>query len=359
MKIRSQIGYGLFLSSILMVVLMFAMYVLLAITQIWWPALVLTGLVLIMCFVYFNTFYELLPDGIMLACGFVAKAIPYKNIVSMTDEDSSKPSFCLSNKRVLIRYMEDDVLKFTYASPANREQFRELVNKEIARSAANAKADSKLSTTKTSDKSAPRNQERVIKSSELDSSRKNKSREDDLIIVNNIEATTFDKSGKQKSKENKQKAAEEKKLLAKLKKEKQKENKLAAKQNREVRLKQEKALMAQSKKIEENRLAEKKQRNADRKVESLESKLDRKQARFAAKETAKYEKIQSKKQAKAEAETKAKEAKVQTEKKDTVAKEKKEREAAAKQVEKLKKNDEKATARKLKQDKNSKKDDLA
>ncbi len=361
MKIKSKIGYGLFLGSICLVVLMLATYVFLAITQIWWPAVVLTVVVISMCLVYFNTFYELLPEGIMLSCGFVAKAVPYRAIVSMTDAESNAPSFCLCSKRVLIRYMEDEKLKFTYASPSNREQFRELVNREIARvteSLKNTEKDSLDKAVKQAKKEnfpLSRAEERAVKSSVVENERL-KSEKDEISSTKKGEAkpefnkkfdNMFDKSGKKISKESKKKEQEEKKLLAKLRKEKQKETKNAVKLEKQNRAKEQKILMEQTKRNEKIREEKLKNKAKEQKQKITESKLDKKQARFAAKETVRAEKIQARKQAKQKALEEAKQ-----------AEEKKQRKIAVKQVEKLKKSDQKATARKIKQDKKTKKDDL-
>ena len=347
MKIRSSVSFGLFVGAICLVVLMLAAYVFWAITQIWWPAILLTILVIVVCLVYFNTFYELLPEGIMLSCGFVAKAVPYKSIVSMTDEDTSVPSFCLSSKRVLIKYMEDDQMKYTYASPANREQFRELVNKEINQFTQKIKSDAKDGRPSALAQERTARQVRSVKVGVIENNRL-KSKDDELVIVKGEAKpefdkkydTLFDKSGKKVAKESKLKEAEEKKLLAKLRKEKRKETKLAAKQEKENMTRQQKAMMAQTKRNEKAREEKLKSQVKEQKQKDAENKLEKQQKRFAAKETVKAEKIQEKKQAKATAKENKKNAADQ-----------KERKAAQKQVKQLKEKDAKATERKLKQEK--------
>ena len=334
-KIRSKVGFGLFAFSLLLVAFMMAMYIFFAVTHIWWPALVLTILVLSLCFVYFNTFYELLPDGIMLTCGFSAKAINYSNIISMTDETNSKISFCLAKERVEIKYLDNGETKFTYVSPPNREQFRELVNKEIDRYTQKLKESGEQVANVSK-------QERVKLSNARLKEEKAVSYKKDKKAEEKIDTLLVEPSKKPASR--KKKEQEEKKLLTQLRKEKQKETKLAAKQEKEIIEKQQKVLMAQSKKNEKLYQENLKKQIKAKKQQSQANKLDKEQKRFAEKEGKKAEKIQEKKQAKA----RTQEIKVQ-------AKEHKERVAAKKEVQQLKEKAEKAAARKEKQDKKSKK----
>ncbi len=132
MKIKSKIGDGLFIGLVVFTILTLAMYVLWVVTSIWWPAITLTAILLIVIVpIYFATYYELTRTELRIYCGIFGKAVPYRAIISMTDAESIAPAFCLSHQRILIRYMENDEIKSVYVSPANREQFRELVNAEI------------------------------------------------------------------------------------------------------------------------------------------------------------------------------------------------------------------------------------
>ena len=134
MKIKSKIGDGLFLGLVVYSILTLAMYVVWVVTGVWWPAVVLSAILLIAIVpFYFGTYYELTRNELRLYSGIFGKAIPYHAIISMTDADSISPGFCLSHQRILIRYMENDVICSTYVSPANRDQFRDLVNAEMSR----------------------------------------------------------------------------------------------------------------------------------------------------------------------------------------------------------------------------------
>ena len=136
MKIKSKIGDGLFIGLVVFTVLTLAMYVLWVVTTVWWPAITLTAILLIVIVpIYFFTYYEITRNELRIYCGIFGKSIPYRNIISMTDAESLAPSFCLSHQRILIRYIEDEQIKSTYVSPANREQFRDIVNAEISKSA--------------------------------------------------------------------------------------------------------------------------------------------------------------------------------------------------------------------------------
>ena len=135
MKIKSKIGDGLFIGLVVFTILTLAMYVVWVVTGVWWPAIVLTAILLIVIVpIYFATYYELTRTELRIYCGIFGKSVPYRSIISMTDAESIAPAFCLSHQRILIRYMEDDEIKSVYVSPANREQFRELVNAEINKS---------------------------------------------------------------------------------------------------------------------------------------------------------------------------------------------------------------------------------
>jgi len=309
------------------------MFVFFAVTKIWWPAVVMVVVVVSLCLIYFNTFYELLPEGIMLSCGFVARAISYSAIISMTDEVSKKVSFCLCKERVLIKYMDGDEIKYTYASPSNREQFRELVNREIAKYTESLKSNKKgvEIATKPKEKRVP------LATSRLD--------DDDLTIVKSSK-DSFNESKVVKptmsKKEQKKKELEEKKLLNQLRKEKQKETKLAVKQEKAVREKQQRILMEQSKKNDKLYQEKLKKQDKAKKKEVLSNKIDEKQKRFVERETAKAEKLQEKKKAKVNSADKKKQ-----------AEENKERKIAKKEVKKLKQSDKKANLRKEKQDKKS------
>ena len=137
MKIKSKIGDGFFIGLVVFTILTLAMYVLWVLTNTWWPAILLTAILLIVIApVYFFTYYELTRTELKIYSGILGKSIPYRSIISMTDADSIAPGFCLSHRRILIRYMEGDKIKATYVSPANREQFRDLVNAEINKTVA-------------------------------------------------------------------------------------------------------------------------------------------------------------------------------------------------------------------------------
>ena len=134
MKIKSKIGDGLFISLVIYSILTLAMYVVWVVTGVWWPAVVLSAiLIIVIAPIYFGTYYELTRTELRIYSGVFGKAIPYRAIISMTDADSISPAFCLSHQRILIRYMENDVICSTYVSPANRDQFRDLVNAEMNR----------------------------------------------------------------------------------------------------------------------------------------------------------------------------------------------------------------------------------
>ena len=134
MKIKSKIGDGLFISLVIYSILTLAMYVVWVVTSVWWPAVVLSAiLIIVIAPIYFGTYYELTRTELRIYSGVFGKAIPYRAIISMTDADSISPAFCLSHQRILIRYMENDVICSTYVSPANRDQFRDLVNAEMNR----------------------------------------------------------------------------------------------------------------------------------------------------------------------------------------------------------------------------------
>lgn len=135
MKIKSKIGDGAFISLVVFAILTLAMYVVWVISSIWWPAVALTAvLLLIIAPIYFGTYYEFTRSELRVYSGILGKSIPYRSIISMTDADSLAPAFCLSSRRILIRYMENEKIKSTYVSPANREQFRDLLNAEISKS---------------------------------------------------------------------------------------------------------------------------------------------------------------------------------------------------------------------------------
>lgn len=135
MKFKSKIGDGLFISLVMFSIVTLAMFVVWVITGVWWPAIALTAILLIgFAPVYFCTYYEITRNELRIYCGIFGKSIEYRNIVSMTDAESVCPSFALSHQRIMIRYMENEKIKSVYVSPANREQFRDVVNAEISKS---------------------------------------------------------------------------------------------------------------------------------------------------------------------------------------------------------------------------------
>ncbi len=135
MKFKSKIGDGLFISLVMFSIVTLAMFVVWVITGVWWPAITLTAILLIgFAPVYFCTYYEITRNELCIYCGIFGKSIEYQNIISMTDAESVCPSFALSHQRIMIRYMENEKIKSVYVSPANREQFRDVVNAEISKS---------------------------------------------------------------------------------------------------------------------------------------------------------------------------------------------------------------------------------
>lgn len=135
MKIKSKIGDGMFIGLVVFAILTLAMYVVWVITSVWWPAITLSAIMLVVIApIYFATYYEITRTELRIYCGLVGKTIPYRSIISMTDAESIAPAMCLSSRRILIRYMENEEIKSAFVSPANREQFRDLMNAEISKS---------------------------------------------------------------------------------------------------------------------------------------------------------------------------------------------------------------------------------
>ena len=279
------------------------MYVAWVLTGVWWPAVALTLIVLVMCLIYFNTFYELLPDGILLSCGLLSKAVPYRAIISVTDADSISPSYCLSSKRVMIRYIEGDEIKYTYASPANRAQFRELLNKAMTKYAETLKKEAKteldiavskakkenIAQTKAEERAAV-NIENQLKAETQEKMEKPKLGERVGKIVNKNDDKIL-------TREQQQKMKEEKKLLARLRKQKEKETKIALKQEQIIKERQIRAQREQSKLIEKRKQTELKKSSDEAKEQTLNEKLENQQKKLVKKETAKANKLEAKREA--------------------------------------------------------------
>lgn len=231
MKIKSKIGDGFFIGLVVFTILTLAMYVYWVISTVWWPAITLTAILLIVIApIYFATYYELTRTELRIYSGVLGKTIPYRSIISMTDADSIAPAFCLSSRRILIRYMEGDEIKTVYVSPANREQFRDLINAEISKSAAFYEDAPKTALDKAVAKARKQVLEptapelRAAKIAEIEENERNQAVVDkelknlDNVINKNVSTVTFEK----------RKAAENK-LLAKVRKLKSREDKKAKK----------------------------------------------------------------------------------------------------------------------------------
>ncbi len=284
---------------------MLFMYIAWVLTGVWWPAVALTLIVLVMCLVYFNTFYELLPEGLLLSCGLLSKAIPYRAIISVTDADSISPSYCLASKRVMIRYVEGEEIKHTYASPANRPQFRELLNKAMAKYALETKGAEKteldiavskakkeqIPQTKAEERAAAELEKQLKAETETVAMEKPKMKERVSKIVSKNDNKIL-------SREEQKKMKEEKKLLERLRKQKEKETKEAQKQEELIKERQIRAMQEQNVMTTKKKQAELKKQNAEMKEKTLNQKLESQQKKLVAKETAKAHKLEAKRVAK-------------------------------------------------------------
>ncbi len=139
MKFNSKISDYAFIGLMVLAVLCMAMFIVWVVTGIWWPAVLLSAVLIFgVAPIYFHTYYVLDKDELFIYSSILGKKILYSQILSATDEDNFRPSFALSSKRICIRYYEDDVIKQTYISPVNREQFRLALNDAIAKSVVKA-----------------------------------------------------------------------------------------------------------------------------------------------------------------------------------------------------------------------------
>ncbi len=138
MKFKSKIGDSAFIGLVIYAILTLAMFVFWVMTGIWWPAIVLTAILVFGILpIYFGTSYVIDRDSLKIYCGILGKDIPYNTIISATDAEGVAPSFALSSKRICIRYLDGEDIKTTFISPANRSQFRDLLNSAISNSVVN------------------------------------------------------------------------------------------------------------------------------------------------------------------------------------------------------------------------------
>ena len=280
---------------------MLFMFVAWVVTGIWWPAVALTLIVLIMGLIYFNTFYELLPDGLLLSCGLLSKAIPYRAIISVTDADSISPSYCLCSKRVMIRYVEGEEIKHTYASPANRAQFRDLLSKAMAKYAVSLKGEQKteldrvVSKAKKEQLPQTKAEERAVINEEKQLKAEAKSMEKPTL-GERVSKIVNKKDNQILSREEQKKMKEEKKLLERLRKQKDKETKEALKQDEIIQERQVRAMKEQNIMTTKKKQAELKKQNEKMKEETLNQKLETQQKKLLAKETKKANKLEAKRE---------------------------------------------------------------
>ncbi len=243
MKFKSKIGDGLFISLVVFSVITLSMFVLWVITGVWWPAITLTAILLIIIApIYFCTYYEITRNELRVYSGILGKSIEYRNIISMTDAESVRPSFALSHKRIMIRYMENEKIKSIYVSPANREQFRDVVTAEISKSTEIYKKAPKNAQTKAIEKARKEHLENpTLDKSELRAQTHSLAQQEEYQrkafnkelgnLDNVINANVADKSNIQSIKTTsvEQRKKAEQKLLAKIRKLKEKQTRKEAK----------------------------------------------------------------------------------------------------------------------------------
>lgn len=300
MKFKTSIGDGAFLGLVVICLLTLCMYVFWAVTGVWWPAIVLTAvLVVVVAPIYFGTKYVLERENLNLYCGIFCRSVPYRNIISVTDADCVTPSFAMSHKRICLRYLDGENIRITYLSPTNRDAFREALNTAMQKSLATLKSQGVLSSETIEavqaakerlarDHETNRAEERALAIREDEA--KTRVREDlareikklDAIIDGNLDPNSVVLSQAQEDLIASRRAAERKllKKVRKLKRKKDREVARAAARNaRRVEYQEQLAAMQQD--IETTEAAEPKQKKtADQK--------------FADKERAKAEKIKSK-----------------------------------------------------------------
>lgn len=254
MKFKSRIGDGVFISLVVYCILTLSMFIYWVISGIWWPAVALSAVLLfVIAPVFFGTYYEIGRDSLKVYCGIFGKSIPFKMIISATDADSIAPAFCLSHRRICVRYLDGEKIKATYISPVNREQFRDMLNGAISSSAVSLKAPEteeekeaimaverakeELAHNRTLNRAEERaiEIEKAEKEAKIQAEMVREIKKLDDIIEGNIKADEVVLSQKQEEMLEKRKKAE-KKLLAKVCKEKEKkERKLAREEKKKAK----------------------------------------------------------------------------------------------------------------------------
>ncbi len=141
MKFKSSIGDGAFIGLMVLSLLTLSMYIVWVITTLWWPAVVLSVVLLLAVLpVYFGTNYVLDRDSLILRCGFLSRKVQYRDIISVTDANCLTPSYALSFRRICLRYLNGDKIKIAYLSPSNRDAFRDSLNNAMQKSVATLKS---------------------------------------------------------------------------------------------------------------------------------------------------------------------------------------------------------------------------
>ena len=241
MKFKSKIGDGAFIGLVVYTILTLAMFIFWVMTTIWWPAIVLTAiLVFVLLPIYFGTGYEIGRDSLKIYCGILGKNIPYNTIISATDAEGLTPSFALSHKRICIRYLDGEDIKTTFISPANRTQFRDVLNNAISNSVVNVntaqtpeekealkiveEAKAKLATERTLSRAEERaiEAEKEEENARIQAEMAKEIKKLDDIIAGNVKAEDVVLSKEQEDVLAKRKKAEAK-LLAKIRKAKEKQ----------------------------------------------------------------------------------------------------------------------------------------
>lgn len=355
MKYKSAIGDGTFLGLMVYCMLTLAMYIFWVVSAIWWPAIMLTAVLVIGILpIYFGTKYELERDELRIYCGAFVRVVPYRSIVSITDADSVGAGFALSHKRICVRYLDGENIKITYISPIDRNAFRDALNTAMQKSIAGLKSKADIASIEAVEEAKERlakeheltrAEERAIKLAEEES--KDRAKEDlakeikklDDLIDGNIEPEDVVLSQAQEDKLYSRRQAE-RKLLAKVRKLKAKKdkaetrallNKKNAEQNEQLVKAEEKQPEQSKEKVKEKPAAEPKQEKV---AVSKEKKEEEKKEKPASKPVAKAEKQQAKSAKTAEKQEKKEEKATNKQVKQTIKEIRKQDKADAKTAKK-------------------------
>ena len=135
MKFRSKISSGVLLLTLVMLFCTLATFLVWTIFGTYIPSAIFVGIdILLILPLYINTRYKVQNGYLYVSFGYfmLNYSIPCYDIISMTDVYSHTPAPALSGDRLRIKYIKNGKIKTICLSPADKQQFRNCIQAEIA-----------------------------------------------------------------------------------------------------------------------------------------------------------------------------------------------------------------------------------